>query len=101
VSSLDLDGGETLARASGMSWQTIEGEMVLLNVDRGELLGLSEVGGRIWELVDGTHTVAQIVAAIAAEFDVAPATAEADVRAFLAELVACGALELSGARAPG
>lgn len=80
-------------RALRMAWQTIDGETVLLDVDGKELLGLNEVGARVWALCDGEHALSAIVEAIAAEFEVDRATAEADVRAFVSELLAQGALE--------
>ena len=75
-----------------MAWQTVDGEMVLLHIDGRELLGLNDVGARVWELADGEHTISQIAAAVCAEFLVDPDVALDDVRRFVAELLALGAL---------
>ena len=49
---------------------------------------LNEVGARIFELLDGRHTVREIAATVAREFDVPPEEAQKDVLAFLGELKA-------------
>jgi hypothetical protein len=81
-------------RAGSMAWQSIDGETVLLNIDARELLGVNEVAARVWALCDGTHTLAEISATIAAEFEVDAETALADARGFVEELHKAGALEL-------
>ncbi|HVB97819.1 MAG TPA: PqqD family protein [Candidatus Dormibacteraeota bacterium] len=47
---------------------------LLFNMGDGNYYSLNEVGGRIWELSDGHHTVGQIVDILAAEYE-APAEA--------------------------
>lgn len=87
-------GDRVPERSRSIAWQTIDGEMVLLSLKRKELLGLNGVGGRIWDLADGTRSIEQIVQCVAAEFDVTAEAAGADASRFLDELIAAGALEL-------
>ncbi|MGH2345465.1 MAG: PqqD family protein [Chloroflexota bacterium] len=63
-----------------------EHALILLNPRSGEYYTLDEVGGLVWNLCDGAHTVAEMVAAIGAEFDAPPAEIEADVQNLLADL---------------
>ncbi len=56
------------------------------------------VGARVWELCDGTRSVNDVVDVIVGEYDVDRARAQADVVAFIEELVADRALELLDAR---
>jgi hypothetical protein len=77
-----------------MAWQTIDGEMVLLDIDGRQLMGINPVAARIWNLCDGQNDLAAISAAIAGEYAVSEAQAADDVRAFVDELVKLGALEL-------
>ncbi len=49
---------------------------------------LDEVGAFIWRQCDGQHRVAEVVAALIAEYDVEPARATGDVQAFLNDLSA-------------
>lgn len=77
-----------------MAWQIIDGELVLLDVDGKQLIGVNDVGARIWELMDGVRTIGDIAHALTEEFDAPLETSMADVRAFLGELVALGAVAL-------
>jgi len=87
-------------RAGSMAWQTIDGETVLLNIEARQLLGVNEVAARVWALCDGTRSVREIVVEIAREFTVDEAVALKDVRAFLEELRAAGAIESDPERDP-
>ena len=59
---------------------------VLLKLRDGQYYTLNEVGGRVWELCDGTRCVADVVAILCQEYDVPPATIEADVVELMQEL---------------
>jgi hypothetical protein len=83
-----LDEAARPKRAPGTAWQTIDGETVLLDIDHKQLLGLNEVGARVWLLCDGARTAGEIVRTIAEEFSVDADTARADVAGFLDELYA-------------
>jgi coenzyme PQQ biosynthesis protein PqqD len=67
--------------------QQAAGKWVLLDVDSGRYYALDDVGGRIWQLCDGSRTVAQIAEVVGDEYDVAGAAVEEDVVALVAELV--------------
>lgn len=68
--------------------RVIDGEAVLMLSDANEIVVLNHVGARIYELADGARTVATIAATITAEYAVSAESAEADVSAFIADLVA-------------
>jgi hypothetical protein len=70
--------------------------MVLLRLKERELLGLSEVGRRIWEMADGSRSIDAMVASVVSEYSVAPERAASDLLAFVEEMIALGALCLSG-----
>ena len=67
--------------------RVIANEAVLVLAQSGEVQVLNEVGARIWELTDGTRTIAQIAQTIADEFDVSLEQAQADVGDFISALV--------------
>jgi hypothetical protein len=79
-------------RAPSVAWQSIDGEAVLLRYQEKELLGLNDVGRRLWEMSDGRNSVDQMVEAVAAEYEVSLEAARADVASFLRELMSMGAL---------
>ncbi|HXT37160.1 MAG TPA: PqqD family protein [Chloroflexota bacterium] len=63
-----------------------ESALILLNPRNGEYYTLDEVGGQIWNLCDGSHTVAEMVAAISVEFDAPVSEIETDVHELLSDL---------------
>ena len=69
-------------------------ELVMMSAAKGNYLGLSEVGARIWELIETRIPIEGIVERLVAEFEVSPEVCRAEVEAFLNELQTHGAVEL-------
>ena len=67
-------------------------EAVVVLPARGKIDILNEVGARIWSMVDGRRSVREIAAAIADEYQVSMAQAEADALTFLEDLASRGAI---------
>lgn len=76
-----------LAKSEKIPWRLIEEEAILLDLDEGEVLRLNPVGAEIWNAIDGTRTVAEIVAHICRTFEVSHRTARRDVHRFLKQLL--------------
>jgi hypothetical protein len=66
--------------------QKASNDFLLFNMRDGNYYSLNEVGGRIWELCDGRHTVAQIVEILASEYEAPAATLTKDAVELLEEL---------------
>lgn len=66
--------------------------------DLESIYTLNEVGQRVWHLLDGRRTVAQLCATIVTEFEVDAEAARKDVVDFLEELIALKAVEICGER---
>jgi coenzyme PQQ biosynthesis protein PqqD len=73
-------------RAVGVLQQEVSGTVVLLKPGSGQYFSLEDVAGRVWELSDGSRTVAEIVTTLCAEYDCDRAEVNADVVALLDEL---------------
>jgi hypothetical protein len=69
-------------------------ELVMMSADSGNYVGLSEVGARIWELIETPQDVEALCAQLQGEFEVAPEVCRAEVESFLNELVEHGAVAL-------
>jgi hypothetical protein len=65
---------------------SVAGETIILQLREGVYYGLNSVGSCIWRTVQGSCSVAQIVDAVLAEFDVSREQCLADLRELLAEL---------------
>jgi Coenzyme PQQ synthesis protein D (PqqD). len=60
--------------------------LVLFNLDDGQYYAVDKLGGMLWELCDGTHSVSELVAMVCEQYDTTAETAESDVLEFLGEL---------------
>ena len=61
-------------------------ELVMMSAAKGNYIGLSAVGARIWELIETPRTIEELCDRRFAEYDVDPATCRAEVDSFLATL---------------
>jgi pyrroloquinoline quinone biosynthesis protein D len=84
--SADQEWRPALARSIKLRHDTVRDADLLLMPERA--VRLSETGGRILRLCDGTRTVAGIIAELGAEFPDAPL--DGDVPAFLDRIRAEG-----------
>ena len=62
-------------------------EVVLVLPGRGEIKVLNEVGGLIWDMLDGEQTIAAITRRIVDEYTIDVAQAELDVINFVDDLL--------------
>lgn len=69
-------------------------ELVMMSAEKGNYIGLSEVGARIWEIIDTPQEVDAVCAQLQSEYDVTPETCRTEVEGFLNELVQHGAVAL-------
>jgi coenzyme PQQ biosynthesis protein PqqD len=76
-----------LRRRDRVLTQRAAGQWILLDLEGGQYYALDEVSGRIWELCDGTRDVMAVVEALCQDYEAPAETVEADVLAFLGEMV--------------
>ena len=81
-------------------FRSIAHEVILVPIrhnaaDLQSIYTLNEVGARIWQLIDGQKSTAQIIDVIVDEFKVTYQAAEKDVGEFLSKLVSIEAINLS------
>jgi hypothetical protein len=68
----------------------MDGEIVMLSLQRGEYFGLDKVGSRIWELIEHLTTVGNLKLTLLAEYEVDELTCEKDLIEFLEDLKSKG-----------
>jgi len=61
-------------------------ETVFLAESGSEIVNLNAMGSYIWDLVDGNHSLADILDIICAEYEVEPEVAAVDLERFVTEL---------------
>lgn len=80
--------GDRYSQMSGMLVSDMNGEKVLLSVEKGKYYNLGETGGRIWELLDTPRTIAQIADRLREEYDIEPGLCTEQVHSFVQSLLA-------------
>ncbi len=86
---------DVVAHTPGVVSRMVDGEAVLVDPKKGMVRVLNPAGARIWEMIDGRRTVAELAADIAAEYGIEAARAEADTIAFCEDLVRRNVLTVS------
>jgi len=69
-------------------------ELVMMSPESGYYVGLSEVGARIWELIDTPQDLDSVCRQLLDEYDIAADICRTEVEAFLNELVKHDAVAL-------
>ncbi len=82
------------ARSGKTASRVIDGEAVIVLLDKQETIVLSDVGSRIWEIMDGKKDIGEISGAIISEFDATHEEALKDITEFVEDMVQRGAVEV-------
>jgi coenzyme PQQ synthesis protein D (PqqD) len=69
-------------------------ELLMMSAVTGYYVGLSEVGARIWELLEKPQPIETLCGRLREEFDVSDEMCRSDVETFLKELAEYGAVSL-------
>jgi len=95
---------EEISQDSIVCWSSVpvatevNGEVVLMNLERDRCYGLGSTGSDIWRRLSLPIRVSELSTQLRQEYDSAPGEIEADVLRTLKELAAEGLIEV---RAPG
>ncbi|GGE30399.1 hypothetical protein GCM10011391_06270 [Pullulanibacillus camelliae] len=76
-----------IQRETGNIASDMNGEKVLLNVNKGKYFNLGEIGGVIWELLEQPMSIRSIVDQLLSIYAVERATCEQQLLAFLDQLL--------------
>ncbi len=84
-----------LRYGSGLAWQLLSDEVIIVDLETKKVLGLNPVGSLVWSLVE-THQPTTIVEEIIRHFDIDSETAKKDISAFIEKMSDRGLLEYAG-----
>ena len=90
----DLGPQTRLRRIEGIAWRMIDGEAVLVNVRRDEVMHLNPAASSLWSILDGQASLEDIALSMTEEYDVDLEVALADAITFAGSLVEQGAAEI-------
>jgi hypothetical protein len=66
-------------RADQVIAQKAANDVLLFNMEDGNYYSLNEIGGRVWDLCDGSRSVSQLVALLASEYEASTEDIRKDV----------------------
>jgi hypothetical protein len=69
-------------------------ELVMMSAETGNYIGLTDVGARIWELIETPQEMNTLCRKLQEEFDVSAETCRTDVEAFLNDFAKHGTIAL-------
>jgi hypothetical protein len=73
-------------RSRALEWRVVEGEVIAIDGDTSQYLGVNGSGALLWECLAEGSTRAGLVALLVSTFAIETEQAEADVDAFLSSL---------------
>ena len=76
-----------IGRSRDIVSSDIDGEAVMMSIEKGKYYGMDPIASRIWELMEKPINVGDMVGILMEEYDVAPADCEKDVLGFLNDLI--------------
>ncbi len=93
---IELELTSVLQRNNELMTAEMGDELVMLHLDQGSYFGLDDIGKEIWLQLKEPGSFADLCAQLQAEFDIDPATCEADVRKFLTRLARNNLVTIDG-----
>ena len=83
-----------IVRNPDMIAAEMDGDLVMMSIERGEYFGIGGVGTLAWELLTEPTTVDRLCPAVCEEFDVDAATCREDLLRFADELLTLGLVHI-------
>jgi hypothetical protein len=94
-----FDAGKSLMVRKRGDWliARVGGEIAMMSRQKLHHIGITEVGARIWELVETPQEIDAICAQLRKEYAIPPDICRAEVQAFVNELAQHGAVVIESA----
>lgn len=94
MSTLAIEDSTILSRVAEIVAAEMDGETVMINIDTGKYYGIDPIGSKIWGYLAAPKTLAELVDALVAEYDVDRDHCKADVTEFLTYMSGEGLVKL-------
>lgn len=85
-----IDDDTMIRRNTALPHGEVDGELVALDMARGECFGLDRIGTEIWKMVDTPMTLATLVNTLVDQYEVSSDQCRADVLPFLSQMEKAG-----------
>jgi len=91
----DVNKKSLLARNPDLVAAVMDGDIVMMSIERGLYFGISGVGTRIWALLEIPMSVEDLVRIIRSEYEIDEVTCQTDLLAFAQDLVGNGIVQIA------
>ena len=91
---MSLSAESIVVASSAQVSSDLQDESVILDVQSGTYYGLNDVGASIWTLIQEPKAIANVQAAIMAEYEVSAEQCEQDVLTLVAQLIEIGLVDI-------
>jgi hypothetical protein len=81
-------------QASHTTFEVVDGQAVIIDLNAGAYVALNETGSFLWERLDGEKTLETLAHVLAETYDVSPEVTRSDVLALARELLEAGLIDL-------
>jgi hydroxymethylpyrimidine pyrophosphatase-like HAD family hydrolase len=78
-----IDNDTIIVQAEGIDATDLNGEKVMMNLDKGQYFALNQVGSRIWDIINKPASVKEITDTLIKEYDIDEETCKSSVITFL------------------
>jgi hypothetical protein len=90
-----IDDATVIVRSPAVLTAEVDGEIVMLSIERGHYFGLDDIGSDIWKRIDPPCSFAELIDRLTADYDADRSIIAADVRALLGRMAAQDAVRLT------
>ena len=87
MEKITLTLADSPARAPHTTYEVVDDQAVIINLNAGTYVTLNETGSFLWDRLDGETTLADIAQALADDYDVSPEITRPDVLALAQALL--------------
>jgi hypothetical protein len=82
-----ITDGTIVSRSPSVRTAEVDGEIVMMSVERGRYFGLDDIGSDIWKRIDPPCSFARLIEGLVADYEVDRATIIMDVQSLLGRMV--------------
>lgn len=72
-----------ISRSSAVLTAEVDGEIVMMSIEKGRYFGLDDIGSQVWNLIDTPCTFGELVDRLLAQYDADRDAIAGDVRGLL------------------
>ncbi len=65
-----MDRNNILQQADNVTFEVVADEAILIDINTGTYFSLNEIGTEFWQMMDGSQTIEQQAATLAAKYEV-------------------------------